>query len=62
MSTQYDQMIDLLKERGFRMTNARKHIVAMFDTDCEPMSALDVQRRLKKKPKEKLLKLKVMMN
>jgi Fe2+ or Zn2+ uptake regulation protein len=49
MSTQYDQMIDLLKERGFRMTNARKHIVAMFDTDCEPMSALDVQRRLKKK-------------
>ncbi len=49
MTSLYDDMIDTLKSRGFRMTNARKHIVGMFDDDCEPMSALDVSKRLKKK-------------
>ncbi len=38
-----------LKEGGFRITSARKAIVEMFGTGCNPLSAQDVHERLKKK-------------
>ncbi len=38
-----------LKQAGFRMTSARKAIVEMFGTGCNPLSAQDVHARLKTK-------------
>lgn len=44
-----DTVLSSLKEKGFRMTSARKAIVEMFSGKCNPLSAQEVHEKLKKK-------------